>query len=153
MFVGQWQQRQFAEAKKNLPTDCVVLTLNFGENRAVQYQYETKSVFFTAQQITIYPVVIFYHFSDILDLIVKSSLIYVSDDNIHDHHAVEHFFKKSVKFLEGEGIKFSKLIVFSDGCALQYKGKGSFADLSLKTIPIKIKIFGSDHGKFECGVR
>ena len=150
LFVGQWQQRQFAEVKKNLPTDCVLLTLDFGKNRTVRYQDEAKSVFFIARQITIHPVVVFYHSPDVPDLIVRNSLVFLSDDNNHDYQAVDHFFKNSVEYLEGEGIAFSKLVVFSDGCTSQYKGKGSFADLSLKTIPIERNFFGSDHGKSEC---
>lgn len=81
---------------------------------------------------------------------MSNSLVFLSDDNNHDYHAVDYFFKKSVEYLEGEGIAFSKLVVFSDGCASQYKRKGSFADLSLKTIAIERNFFGSDHGKSEC---
>jgi len=77
-------------------------------------------------------------------------MVFLSDDNTHDYHAVDHFFKKSVEHLKEKGISFSKLIVFSDGCASQYKGKGSFADLSLSNMLIERNFFGSDHGKSEC---
>lgn len=93
LFVGQWQQRQFAEVKKNLPTDCVLLTLDFGKNRTVRYQDEAKSVFFTARQITIHPVVVFYHSPDVPELIVSNSLVFLSDDNNHDYHAVDYFLR------------------------------------------------------------
>ncbi|WAR05816.1 hypothetical protein MAR_021185 [Mya arenaria] len=79
LFVGNWQQHQFSELKKNLPNDS-----------------------------------------------------------------------KSLEYLNDIGIKFSKLYVFSDGCDGQYKGKGSFADLSLKSIHVDRSYFGSDHGKSEC---
>jgi len=42
LFVCQWQQRQFVELKKNLPTDCVLFTLDFGKNRTVRYQDEAR---------------------------------------------------------------------------------------------------------------
>jgi hypothetical protein len=32
LFVGQWQQRQFAEVKKNLPTDCVLYIHTYKQN-------------------------------------------------------------------------------------------------------------------------
>ena len=71
----------------------------------------------TAWQKTIHShVVVFHHSSDIPDLIVRNTLVYLSDDNNHDYHAADHFFKKSVKCLEGEGISLLKLVVFSDGC-------------------------------------
>lgn len=150
LFVGQWQQRQFSELKRNLPQDSILLVMDFGKNRSVRYQDEPKSVFFTARQITIHPVVMFYHSPSVQHLIVRSSLIFLTDDTTHDYHAVDHFLEKSVQHLKETAIPFSKLIVFSDGCAAQYKGKGSFADLSLKNIQIERNYFGSDHGKSEC---
>ncbi|WAR05490.1 hypothetical protein MAR_020859 [Mya arenaria] len=102
------------------------------------------------QQITIHPVVAFYHSLHIPNLLVRHSIVFLSDDHTHDHHAVDHFFEKSLEYLNDIGIKFSKLYVFSDGCDGQYKGKGSFADLSLKSIHVDRSYFGSDHGKSEC---
>ena len=136
--------------KRNLPPDSVLLVMDFAKNRTVRYQDEAKSVYFTARQITIHPVVAFYHSPDFPDLIVRNSLVFLSDDNKHDYNAVDHFFVKSIQYLKKEGIPFSEVIVFSDGCAAQYKGKGSFADLSLKNIKIQRNFFGSDHGKSEC---
>lgn len=64
LFVGQWQQQQFIELKDNLPKDSVILVMNYGKNHTVRYQDEPKSVFFTAKQITVHPVVAFYHSLD-----------------------------------------------------------------------------------------
>ena len=148
--ISLWQQRQFSELKTKLPKEWVLLVMDFGKNRAMRFQGEPKSVFFTAQQVTIHPVVLFYHSSSAADLLVRDSLVFLSNDNKHDYHAVDHFFMKSVEYLEDVGISFTKLIVFSDGCSAQYKGKGSFADLSLKDLSIERSYFGSDHGKSEC---
>jgi hypothetical protein len=57
--------------------------------------------------------------------------------------------KKHCASSEAE-ITFSKVVVFSDGCAAQYKGKGTFGYLSLKSIHVEWNYFGSDHGKSEC---
>ncbi|WAR09173.1 hypothetical protein MAR_019131 [Mya arenaria] len=46
LFVGNWQQHQFLELKKNLPNDSVLLIMDYGKNRTVRYQDEPKSVFF-----------------------------------------------------------------------------------------------------------
>ena len=40
-----------------------------------------------------------------------------------------------------------KTVVFSDGCAAQYKSSGPFADLSLKLNSVNRNYFGSEHGK------
>ena len=106
--------------------------MDFGKNRTVRYQDEPKSIYYTANQITIHPVVIYFHSKEISNLIVRKSVVFLSDDINHDHNAVDHFFELAVSHISDLKIKFTKLIVFSDGCASQYKGKGSFADLSLK---------------------
>nr|XP_022298154.1 uncharacterized protein LOC111107308 isoform X2 [Crassostrea virginica] len=149
-FVGKWQQRQFLELKQNLPDDAILLVMDFGKNRTVRYQDEPKSIYYTANQITIHPVVIYFHSKEISNLIVRKSVVFLSDDINHDHNAVDHFFELAVSHISDLKIKFTKLIVFSDGCASQYKGKGSFADLSLKKCRIERNYFGSDHGKSEC---
>lgn len=53
-------------------------------------------------------------------------------------------------YLKEAGILFNRVVVFSDGCASQYKGKGTFAYLSLKDVHVEWNYFGSDHGKSEC---
>ena len=53
-------------------------------------------------------------------------------------------------YLKEKEIPFKKVVVFSDECASQYKGKGTFAQISLKDVHIELNYFGSDHGKSEC---
>ncbi|WAR02999.1 hypothetical protein MAR_009557, partial [Mya arenaria] len=117
------------KARKVLKTKRI-LVMDYGKNRSIRFQDEPKSVYYTIQQVTIHPVVAFYHSPDVPQLTVRESLVFLSDDHSHDHHA--------------------KVVVFSDGCAAQYKGKGSFAYLSLKDVHIEWNFFGSDHGKSEC---
>ena len=150
LFIGQWQQRQFNEMKTNLPEDCVMLVMDFGKNRLIRFQDEPKSIYYTIHQVTIHPVVVFYRSLDITDLTVRESLVFLSDDHLHDHNAVNHFLEKTLMYLKEKEIPFKKVVVFSDGCASQYKGKGTFAQISLKDVPIEWNYFGSDHGKSEC---
>lgn len=62
--------------KTNLPNDCVVLVMDFGKNRQVRFQDEPKSVYYTIQQVTIHPVVVFYHSLDFPELTVRESLVF-----------------------------------------------------------------------------
>ncbi|WAR10111.1 VRTN-like protein, partial [Mya arenaria] len=81
-------------------------------------------------------------------IIVRDAMIFVSDDLKHDYFAVQHYFQKAESYLR-EHIPVKKLFVFSDGCASQYKSKGSMASLSLLETDIDWNYFGSDHGKSE----
>lgn len=48
LFIGQWQQRQFAEMRNNLPTDCVLLVMDFGKTE--QYGIRTNLNLLTIRQ-------------------------------------------------------------------------------------------------------
>ena len=63
--------------------------------------------------------------------IVRHSLVFLSDDIAHDHHAVHHYTCLSIRALCAKVPSLTTIYLFSDGCGGQYKGKGTFADLSL----------------------
>ena len=83
--------------------------------------------------ITIHTVVTFYNCQQcnsssrpIMDV-----LIFISDDNQHDHHAVQAFFSKTVEFLRvSRGVSFTKVFEFTDGCSSQYTSRGPLVDIS-----------------------
>ncbi|WAR05668.1 VRTN-like protein, partial [Mya arenaria] len=147
-FEAEWQQMQFTRLKKNVPPKSALMVVDFGKNRTIQHQDQAKSDFFSAKQVTVHPVVMFYQSPSVPGLIVRDAMIFVSDDLKHDYFAVQHYFQKAESYLR-EHIPVKKLFVFSDGCASQYKGKGSMASLSLLETDIDWNYFGSDHGKSE----
>ena len=75
-----------------------------------------------------HPCVAFYKKDGVL---VRHSLVFVSDDTTHDHHAVHHYTVGSVDALLKVRKEVETIYLFSDGCSSQYKGRGTFADLSL----------------------
>ena len=58
-------------------------------------------------------------------------MVYLSDDVEHDHHAVYHYTSEALELLKKNAPAVDSVYLFSDGCSSQYKGKGTFADLSL----------------------
>lgn len=72
-----------------------------------------------------------------------------SDDTFHDSHAVEFYLHSAIKYLENENVMITRVVIFSDGCANQYKGKVNFADLSLSIYATERNYYGSEHGKGE----
>ena len=145
LFTARWQHRQFASLKENLPANWGIMIMDFGQNRKVFYQDEIKSAYFGQRQITMHPIVMYYKRDNVL---FRDSQIYLSDDITHDYHAVEHFLTLASDHLARQ-IKVEREIIWSDGCQSQYKGKGTFADLSLSSETRERNYYGSEHGKGE----
>lgn len=70
----------------------------------------------------------------------------LTDDQRHNHVAVQKFVKKVVELLQ-KRTEVTKLIQWSDNCASQYKLHKAFADISKAKIPTEHHYFGAQHGK------
>ncbi|KAJ8047472.1 hypothetical protein HOLleu_06478 [Holothuria leucospilota] len=81
-------------------------------------------------------------------------MIFISDDRVHDQHAVQHFITIATEHLAHQGIPMIRQVHFSDGAGSQYKNKVSFNDASFGMddfgFPIEKHFFGSGHGKGPC---
>ena len=152
-FTADWQHYQYRLLKQNLKSGEVMLVMDFAENRKSQYQDEIKSARFNKQQITLHPVIAFYRSQS--GQLVRHALGFITDDVVHDHNAVHRFTSCSLHFLQEKLILSAegplKVYIFSDSCAVQYKGRGTFADLTHYALPVQRIHYGSEHGKGEAG--
>ena len=98
-FTASWQSRNYKKLKEDLPINGVLMIFDFGKNREIRHQDEAKSSFYSAQQVTVHPVVMYYRSQNVPDLTVRDSMIFLTDDINHDHHAVQYFLKESLKYL------------------------------------------------------
>lgn len=150
---AEWQHQQFNKLKENLPEKWVLFVMDFAENYSCFYQDEAQSVHWNQKQVTIHPIVAYYHCPDDGE-VMRESVMCISSDLKHDSHAVQHFQLTLVRELLGRGLAIEKIIHFSDGCASQYKCKTSFVDASHSEedvgIPQEKHYFGSRHGKGPC---
>ena len=148
--IAQWQLDQYSFIKENLPQNWVLQVMDFAKNRSINYQEEVKAAFFSNSQITLHPIVNYYHVPGVQGL-MKEACIIISADLIHDYHAVEYYKSLVDQHIRTQiEIEPEKMVVFSDGCAAQYKSKGPFADLSLMNTPVSRNFYGSEHGKSAC---
>lgn len=83
-------------------------------------------------------------------LLVKHPVIAFSNDTKHDSFAVKQFEKAIMSLLQDEGKEIREVIKFYDGAACQYKGKNSFANLSVEPIKTIHNYFETSHGKSPC---
>ncbi|MES9901055.1 MAG: hypothetical protein ABW168_00060 [Sedimenticola sp.] len=154
LFNAKWQQLQFSGLIKNIPTNWVVLNLDFAENYACISQMEIQTAHWFHQQVTIHPVVAYYNCHK-CDETVQECLYFVSDDLTHDAHAVHRFVSATNAHLRNKrGIDIEHQVQFSDGCASQYKSVTPFIDISYSFndfgFPVERHFYGSRHGKGPC---
>ena len=124
-----------------------MVIMDFAENRKACFNAEVKLAHFVKSQITLHPVVVY--INNAQGQLVRHTLMYLSDDICHDYHAVQQFTSLAIDFAR-ELVPLRRVILFSDGCASQYKGKGTFADLCLTTgVRFERAYYGSEHGKGE----
>ncbi|XP_056020048.1 uncharacterized protein LOC125678236 isoform X3 [Ostrea edulis] len=146
---AKWQFKQYDILKSNLPKGYMIQIMDFAKNRALIYQDEIKSAFYTQPQVTMHPFVTFYRNAE--GNTVREASIIISEDNNHDYHAVNHYKNIVDKHLEDQVAENIEMKVeYSDGCSSQYKSKGPFADLALRQENVNRNYFGSEHGKGEC---
>ena len=82
---------------------------DFGENRKAAYSAEIKSAHFGKQQITVHPIVCFFRRGD---SVVRQSLVFLSDDTIHDHHAVQEFTQRALAELR-KSVEVKRLTIWT----------------------------------------
>jgi hypothetical protein len=154
LFRASWQGDQFRNLTKNLPDGWIVMVLDFAENYACTLQDEAQSCHWHHEQVTVHPVVAYYKCDkpECKGAAVTESLVVISDDKKHDHHAVRHFVTTVNRFLQAQrSIDIAHEVHFTDGCSSQYKSKGPFYDISLAIndygFTLERCFFGSRHGK------
>ena len=118
-FNAKWQTLQFQNMKKDLPDDNVLQVMDFAKNREIKYQDEIKATYYTANQVTLHPIVNFYK----TDLgLVRESCVIISEYSKHDYHAVHHYQDLAINHIsEQTQLPPSRFLVWSDGCSSQYE--------------------------------
>ena len=60
-FVALWQYHRFCDLKKTLSPGSVIMIMDFAANYNTHYQDEVKAAAYSYNQITIHPIVMYYH--------------------------------------------------------------------------------------------
>lgn len=153
VFNWHWQAKQYSSIKQNLPDKWVVSVWDFAENYSCFFQDEIQLAYWVRNQVTIHPVVNFYKCQNRgCDSQVMESIVFISDDNVHDYHAVNSYMELVARHLiQKRNLDVTRMVRFSDNCACQYKSKGPIADIAHASADYSFLIhhnyFGSRHGK------
>ena len=71
-------------------------------------------------------------------VILKECHFYISDDQTHDIHYMQHFFKLLYDHVIAMDIPFHRHLIWLDGCARQFKNGCVFQWLCLMHIKYKV---------------
>ena len=80
---------------------------------------------------------------------MEDSTVFISDDLLHDAHAVAKMEDMYITRLQKTGLEFAHKVVYSDGCASQFKSKVPFYYIAT-THSTQRSFFGTQHGKSPC---
>ena len=127
-YIAKWQAEQFKESLDTFPPDSILSAVDFAENYTFQPFHELQSMHWTSHQITILvhicyrwnPVYLADRGSDAPKLLTEYHY-YISDDQEHDTLFVQHCFALHWRHITDRGITPNEHIVWSDGCAAQFK--------------------------------
>ena len=145
----RWQYVQFRAIHNNLPPTWALAIMDFAKNFLCRYQNEVQSVYWSYNQVTVHPCVVHYR-CPTCSQTTTEHLVFFSDDLKHDGHLVNSIQEKTMQHLLST-LKLDKVIIFSDGCPVQYKSKLPFYHLAnIKTVAVERCYFGSRHRKSEC---
>lgn len=146
LFRARWQQSQFSDAKDVMPPRSAVMVIDFAQNYACSFQDEVQSAHWSQNQVTIHSMVAYTNISNAESSATHIvNMVAISPDLKHDTTAVAIYCDLACTHLKDEyGV--TKVIQYSDCCASQYRGKGSFADISLSP-DVERHYFESYHGK------
>lgn len=146
-FFARWQQSQYRKCMQSLPEDVVTTVVDFSENFTITQQEEAQSAYYSHTQVTIHPCVCTYSVDGV---VIRDSVVFVSNELKHDAASVSTFINQLVEHIWFQKPDAKRLIVWSDGCASQYKSKQPFVNLAGKfeqKIDVEWHYFGSRHGK------
>lgn len=142
-FVKKVQGEYFEKKKLNLSEDDIVIQIDFAENYSNVAQDEIQSAHWTHDQITVFTCCAWSKNK-------TNSYVVVSDDLSHDKFAVWTFLKEIINKLKEE-FTFKNVILFSDGCAAQFKNKFTLSNLCFFKKDFGVEgewnFFATSHGK------
>ena len=97
-FNARWQFQQYKLVTSDLPQETRIFCVDFAENFTCRPQDAPQGCHWNNTQRTIQPVVATYKCTECEDLgsVVTDSVVLISTDLQHDHHAVQHFIGKDL---------------------------------------------------------
>ena len=143
------QLSAFKKCKNTLKPGSAVCIVDFAENYVIKQWSEDQSCYYSRNSITVHPMVLIF---DDTYRVKRDSVVMISEDLKHDHAAVQLFMKTLAGHMAIHYPDVTNLLVWSDGCGVQYKSRMPLYNLAKNfgtNLQITWNYFGSRHGKGE----
>lgn len=137
-FTHRYQHKMYDECISSLKPGQCVMVQDFAKNRDIVFQDEIKSNYWCKKQVTIHPGVLFYRLIE-GEPIRKLVVTHLSDIKNHDAHMVNLMTQECISIMKNKypEINWNRFILWTDGCASQYKGKFSFYYLNKYSVRVE----------------
>lgn len=138
-FIAKRQSEYLREAKENVSQGENIIICDFAENYLFLTQEEVQSSHSNNQQVTIFPMVVYYKKNTELKHV---SFAIISEELKHTTNQVYLFQKKLINFLKNNSEIFpapTKFTYFSDGSPAQFKNKKNFVNIYYHNVDFNIK--------------
>lgn len=119
-FVSKSQSMYLNELKAHLQPNQSILQLDFAENYTCIQQESAQASYFSKQQVTLHPYVLYFKSDNQLK---TQSFCIVSDHMVHDSATVDAFNKKLLLLVMSKYPWIAEINFFSDGAVAQYKNR------------------------------
>jgi len=124
LFNARWQFHQYKLVTSDLPQETVIFCMDFAENFTCRPQDVPRGCHWNNTQCTIHPNVATYKCTECEDpgSVVTDSIVFISSDMQHDHHAVQHFSGKALELLLSEVVMFNShpVVMFNSHPVLRW---------------------------------
>lgn len=151
-FIANEQSTYLKNLKETLKVGEFIIWGDFSENFSFVLQNEAQGYYWSKKQATIHPFVIYY--KNEKNELKHLNYVIISECLKHDSVAVYLFITKLIKFLESKFDVITKLFIFTDGCAGQYKNRKNFLNVYLHKIDFgydcEWHFHATSHGKGPC---
>ena len=119
-YVSKSQTCFLKQLKENLKPDECIMQIGFAENFSFIIQDEVQSSYFSKNQATLHPFVIYVQSLNGNLLIESKCYCFISDNLLHNTEAVFSYVSKIIPILKEEYPQVQKINYFTDGANIKY---------------------------------
>ena len=151
-YISKCQAAYLTDIKSHLPLGTCIALADFSENYSMVIQDSVQGWYFSKQQCTIHPVVLYHCLED--GSVATQLFAFFSDDMNHDTGFLYSLQKLLSNYISCNFPQICQIEYFSDGCYGQYKNYKNFLNLTFHKQDFGLdatwNFFATGHGKSPC---
>ena len=147
VFMSYYQDHQYNLCLKNVCKGQVIFVHDYAQNILMKNQDEVQTKHWSHRQLTVHPSIACYLCPNCEKVLVRETILHLTEDRKHDWKAVCHFQNLNLQHLIAEKVPVCQIHEWSDQAPTQYKSRKTFNVQSNSVIPLNRHFYCSRHGK------